>query len=156
TSAARPDEAPLTRPGVNFDKDTRIDIVPVRGKVYMIVAGGAAGVNITAQVGDEGILLVDSGPRGIAETLERRIRERFNKPIRYIINTSSDPDHTGGNEYLAKTYRTGGPGRAGTIAIIAGAATLARMTGATDDKEEVPEDAQPMTDVAKTARQFYF
>jgi len=77
-----------------------IALVHVQGLVYMLVGAGG---NITVQIGDEGVLLVDSGTRGVTEQVLAAIRAATDKPIRILINTSADPDHTGGNELIAKT-----------------------------------------------------
>lgn len=76
-----------------------IRIIPVRGNIYMIAGAGA---NITMSVGNDGVLLVDTGVGPTAERLLAAIRQFTDKPIRYIINTHVHPDHTGGNEVLAK------------------------------------------------------
>ena len=81
-----------------------IHVLPVQGNIYMIVAGK---VNVVAQVGDDGILLVDTGTKELADKLTDTLRLRFdNKPIRYIINTSVNSEHTGGNETVVKYNRT--------------------------------------------------
>ena len=97
---------------------TQIDIVPVHGNIYLFAGAGA---NITASVGPEGVLLVDSGRAEMSEKVRAAI-EHLNreltsggkpiqsakpvKPIRYIVNTSPLPDHTGGNEKLAEAGKT--------------------------------------------------
>ena len=42
-----------------------IHVLPVQGNIYMIVAGK---VNVVAQVGDDGILLVDTGTKELWPT----------------------------------------------------------------------------------------
>ncbi len=69
--------------------------MPVQGNVYMLVGDGA---NITVQVGDQGVLLVDTGLAKMSDNLLAAVRSLSDKPIRYIIDTSDDPDHIGGNE----------------------------------------------------------
>src|SRR5579872_1260077 len=82
---------------------SEVHVWPVQGKVYMLV--GACG-NITMQVGDDGILLVDAGLKQDSDAVIRAIRSVSNKPLRYIINTHVHADHTGGNEALAKMGST--------------------------------------------------
>jgi len=73
------------------------------------------------------------------------------KPIRYIINTSMDPDHTGGNEQIAKSGQTFTGGNVtGTIGdsgegadIIAHENVLVRMSGAAGKPATAPEGALP-------------
>src|SRR5215813_5659976 len=52
---------PLGPPSVTPEPD-RVAIMHVQGLVYMIVGAGG---NITLQIGDEGVLLVDTGRRGV-------------------------------------------------------------------------------------------
>jgi glyoxylase-like metal-dependent hydrolase (beta-lactamase superfamily II) len=71
----------------------------VRDRIWLITGAGA---NITAQVGDEGVLLVDSGSAANAEAVRAEIRRiAGNKPVRYIINTNWQESHTGGNVLLS-------------------------------------------------------
>jgi glyoxylase-like metal-dependent hydrolase (beta-lactamase superfamily II) len=107
-----------------------------------------AGGNITASVGPDGVLLVDSGAtartpeflnalqqvqkyvasqvqppairwgaEGQLSILDYRDGPASVKPVRYIVNTSDHPDHTGGNQTISTKYGityTGG-NVAGTI-----------------------------------------
>lgn len=105
----------------------------VRGPLYMIAGAGG---NITVSVGLDGVLLVDSGAAPMTDKVLAEIRrlqrevglrreetltfgaetrstleaERAApappKPIRFIINTTDDPDHYGGNGPVAKQGRT--------------------------------------------------
>jgi cyclase len=82
----------------------KVYIEPVRGNIYMLAEAGG---NITLQVGPEGALIVDSGAAERARDVLAAIQEiglfhlrRLSgppTPIRYIINTSIDPEHIGGN-----------------------------------------------------------
>jgi cyclase len=77
----------------------KVGLLHVQGNVYMIYGAGG---NITVQVGDQVVTLVDSGLPQFSEQVRAAIRTISNKPIGFIINTSMDADHTGGNENLAK------------------------------------------------------
>jgi len=85
-------EAPLPAAG-------DIKVLPVQGNIYLIAGAGA---NVVAQIGEDGVLLVDSGAKANAEKVLAAIRQLTDKPIRFIINTHFDPDHIGGNELLGK------------------------------------------------------
>jgi cyclase len=76
-----------------------LDVVQLRPNFYVI---GGAGGNIVVQLGPEGVILVDSGSTEGADRVLAAIRRLTDLPIRYIINTSMDADHTGGNEKLAR------------------------------------------------------
>ena len=78
-----------------------IKALHVQGKIHMLVGAGA---NVLVSVGDDGVLVVDSGAAGMSEKLLAKINEvSEGKPIRLIINTHFHPDHTGGNETIAKS-----------------------------------------------------
>ena len=66
------------------------------------------GGNVTAQIGDDGIVLVDTMTGETTEWLLAAIRQISDKPIRYIINTQGDVDHTGGNAFIAQKGETVG------------------------------------------------
>jgi len=76
-----------------------IEVVQIR-PTFHVIAG--AGGNILVQIGPEGVILVDSGSTASADRVLAEIRKLSPLPIRYIINTSKDADHVGGNEKLAK------------------------------------------------------
>jgi cyclase len=93
-------------------QSTDVHILPVRKNVYMLAGAGG---NIAVSAGPDGVLLVDSGRAQLTETVLVAIRQLSSqlsangappKPIQFIINTSVDPDHTGGNEKIAKSGRT--------------------------------------------------
>jgi glyoxylase-like metal-dependent hydrolase (beta-lactamase superfamily II) len=130
----------------------QIQIQPVRGNIYMLTGAGA---NITVSIGPEGVLLVDSGSAQMSDRVLAAIQQLSDKvnakgapvkPIRYILNTNVDADHTGGNEKLAEAGKTFTGGNvAGNIADAAeGAAVLAHenvLKRLSDAK--VPTRAEP-------------
>jgi cyclase len=79
----------------------------VQGNVYMFASTLG---NVTIQTGQDpghdGILLVDTGSPRLRDTLLAEIRKLSAEPVRFIINTSADPDHTGANSELVKPSRT--------------------------------------------------
>lgn len=79
--------------------DAGVEVVQLRDNFYLI---GGAGGNIVVQLGPQGVILVDSGSTAMAEEVLAAIRRITPLPIRYIINTSMDADHVGGNEVLSK------------------------------------------------------
>lgn len=90
-----------------------VEILKVQGQVYMLVGAGG---NVTAQIGDEGILLVDAGGPGQTQKLMNAVKRiAGSKPLRWLINTNADADHVAGNGELVKAYQgTRGPRPAGT------------------------------------------
>jgi cyclase len=120
----------------------------VQGNVYMIVGGGG---NVTAQVGGDGVLLVNSGAAQNAGLLLAEVRKLSKGPIRYLINTDVGPDHVGGNEQVFEAGSsvaggnvTGDIADAGVgAAVIAHAAVLNRMSAPTGSKAPSPAKAWP-------------
>lgn len=78
---------------------SEIETVQLRENFYVI---GGAGGNIVVQIGPEGVILVDSGSTARAGDVLAAIRKITPLPIRYIINTSMDADHVGGNQTLSE------------------------------------------------------
>jgi cyclase len=93
--------APAHRPvRPTYASRGEIQILPVQGTVYLLAGAGS---NITVQVGPDAVMVVDSNEAAMSAKVLAAIRTLSSAPIRYIVNTSSDPDHVGGNEALAKS-----------------------------------------------------
>jgi cyclase len=142
--------------------DAEVHILPVQGNIYMLVGAGG---NITVQVGDDGVLLVDAGLAGTSDKVYAAIRTLSNKPIHYIIDTHIHPDHTGGNEALAKLGNTIAGGNvvgdigasAGNQAtVIAAQEVLDRMSAATGQQPAMPQGAWPTETYTTPERKLYF
>ena len=91
------------KPEITSARSGDVEILPVRGKVYMLVGAGG---NITVHAGDEEVLLVDAGLESMSEKVLAAVRSISKRPIRYIINTNERDEHTGGNEKLAAAGTT--------------------------------------------------
>ena len=74
------------------------ETVQIRPNVYVIFGAGA---NITVHTGSDGAIVVDSGTAPMADKVVAAVRALTSLPIRYVLNTSADPDHIGGNDRLA-------------------------------------------------------
>ncbi|HEY5565986.1 MAG TPA: hypothetical protein VIM81_01910 [Gammaproteobacteria bacterium] len=165
-------------------RDGEVHVLPVQGNIYMLVADGT---NITASVGPDGVLLVNTGtvlmvnkvraavdalaaevaaaprpnpcagancagnPHGWASPAMNAIvaSPAAARPIRYIINTSAAPEHTGGNAKLAVEgffARRGGTnvtGAAANASVIAHENALATMSAPPGDAAPLPPEAWP-------------
>jgi cyclase len=76
-----------------------VEVLPVQGSVYMLAGAGS---NVTVQVGPNALLVVDTNEAAMSDKILAAIKTISPLPIRYIVNTSPDPDHVGGNERFAK------------------------------------------------------
>src|SRR3984893_17434954 len=80
-----------------------LEVLELRPNFYMIVGAGG---NIGVQVGSDGVVVVDAGSGSKADAVVAAIKKRADRPIRYVIDTSADPDHVGGNEPISKAGET--------------------------------------------------
>jgi cyclase len=125
--------------------DGEVHVLPVQGNVYLLAGAGG---NIAAQVGEDGVLLVDTGAGNVTDKVLDAIRKLSAKPIRFILNTNADADHMGGNERLAAAGSSGGGGgasdapRLGAL-ILAHKAVLDAVSAPTGQKPLMPFGAWP-------------
>jgi glyoxylase-like metal-dependent hydrolase (beta-lactamase superfamily II) len=90
---------PAARTAAQEPGNSGLSVVQLRSNFYLIAGAGG---NIVVQTGPEGVIVVDSGSTDRADRVLAEIRRLTPLPIRYIINTSMEADHVGGNEKLAK------------------------------------------------------
>ncbi len=57
---------------------------------------------VLASIGEDGILLVDTGYVQTADAVRKELAELGSGPVKIIVNTHSDLDHIGGNAVLGK------------------------------------------------------
>jgi cyclase len=108
--------------------DVPLEVLHVHGNVYMLASTlGNVTIQVGRDPGHQGVLLVDTGPLGMAGKIAAEIHKLSPEPVRFIVNTSADPDHTGGNEAIAKpdSHVFGTPD---AVAVFAQANVLARMS----------------------------
>jgi glyoxylase-like metal-dependent hydrolase (beta-lactamase superfamily II) len=78
-----------------------LEVLEVRPSFFVIAGPGKDASNISVQVGEDGVVVVDAGSSAAAADVLAAIRRLSPKPIRYVIDTGPDADHVGGNEALA-------------------------------------------------------
>ena len=97
---------------------------PIRDGMFMLVGPGA---NTTVQIGRDGAFVVDTQTGAAAASLLATIQRLSDRPVRFIVNTTLDVDHIGGNEALAKSgsVLAGGNTRPATVTGTGGAPIFA-------------------------------
>jgi len=81
--------------GLAAQRAAPFETLQIRPNVYVIFGAGS---NVTVHVGEDGVILVDSGSAAMADGLLNTVKAITTRPIRVIINTSADADHVGGND----------------------------------------------------------
>jgi cyclase len=127
-----------------------LDVLQVRPNFYMIAGAGS---NIAVQIGTDGVVVVDAGLAERADQVLAEIKKLTKQPIRYIIDTSADPDHIGGNEKLSRAGEsivpTGGLNNmaayGGRAPILAEEHVQNRMSAPTGQQSKFPEAMWPTT-----------
>jgi len=138
-----------------------VAVLPVQGSVSMVTVDG---VNVAVQVGKNGVVLVDAPPVNAVPAVIAAIRQLTDKPIRYIVNTSADVDHVGGNAALVSAVvgrdvrgapmgaLTGLGATLGRPAIVAHTNVLGRMSKAVPAP---PAAALPTTEYFQPSMDFF-
>jgi cyclase len=143
-----------------------VEILPVQGNVFMIAGAGG---NITVQVGDQGVLIVDTGIASMSDKVINALESLAKgKPLRYIINTTHRDEYTGGNDKIAPTgeivpfrepdYTAGPQGAIGThrASVVSTLAVLNRMSAPTGATAPRAEDAWPDNTFTTPWKRLYF
>ena len=142
-----------------------VEVVPVQGNVFMITGAGG---NITVQAGEEGIFLVDTGIASMSEKVWAAVQSISKKPMRYIVNTTEHPEHTGGNVEIAPKGRivplrgrNYAAGPMGTIeynkaSVIAHLNVLHRMSAPTGQTAPTPAVAWPDNTYSTPLKRLHF
>jgi cyclase len=128
-----------------------LETIKVRENVYAIFGAGS---NITVHVGEDGLILVDSGSTATAEQVVAAVKAISPQPIRLIINTSADMDHVGGNEVVGAAGLEVNPGSFADephATVLSHENVLTRLSG--DDK--IPTNLWPSETFTSRVRSLY-
>jgi cyclase len=130
----------------------------VRDGIYMIVGAGG---NTTVQVGDDGVLVVDTKLAAAADVLLDAIRQISDEPIRYVVNTHWHADHVGSNLAVAKAGSTiAGGNVSGAISDASeGAAVIAHenvLTRMSNQDPPLPFEAWPTDTLFVPQKDLFF
>jgi cyclase len=118
-----------------------LELLHVQGNVSMLAGAGG---NIAVQVGNDGILLVDSGSATMTDKVMQTIRTLSKGQVTYIVNTNERGDHVGGNANFARIGRPLAIARAAQarVFIIGFSSILDRMSDSSA-KPSVPAEGWP-------------
>jgi cyclase len=142
-----------------------LEVIQVRPEFYVIVGAGS---NVALQIGPDGAVVVDTGSADKAEQVVTEIRKLTKLPIRYVINTSADPDHVGGNDKVSAAGQsvipTGGLNEIGAAGgrapILAEENVQSRMAAPTGEKSAFPFNSWPTVTYSsaleETQKDLYF
>jgi glyoxylase-like metal-dependent hydrolase (beta-lactamase superfamily II) len=86
-------------------QDAEVEVLQVRPNFYMIAGAGG---NIAVQIGEDGIVLVDTGSASMSERVSAAIRKLAATGVTYIIDSSDDTDHVGGNAAIPHAVNPAG------------------------------------------------
>lgn len=125
-----------------------VEAVQIRPELYMVAGAGG---NVAVNIGSDGVVIVDTGAAEKATALLAAIRTLTDKPVRYIVNTSADADHVGGNEEISKAGKsiipTGGLNEIGAVGgrapILAEEHVQSRMSAPHGEQAPFPIGAWP-------------
>ena len=136
--------------------DSGLRVLEIKPNFYMI---SGAGSNVAVHIGPDGVVVTDSGKAEMAGALLAAIKRLTPRPIRYIINTSADSDHVGGNATLSAAgqpivpagYRREGFADREFAPILAEERVLTRMSAPTGEQAPYPVPAWPTTTYSAAA-----
>jgi glyoxylase-like metal-dependent hydrolase (beta-lactamase superfamily II) len=132
------------------------ETVQIRPNVFVIVGAGG---NVTVHTGADGVIVVDSGSAAMADKVLSAVKALGAQPIRYVINTTSDADHVGGNDKLAtagtafntNVQFTGGP----TAEVVAREEVLLRMGAPAGEQPPFPVALWPTETYTQQVKSMY-
>src|SRR5688572_14812603 len=156
---AKPPQTPAPRAAAP------LEVVQLRDNFYAIVGAGAS---IAVQLGPDGVVVVDTGSGQRSADVIAEIKKLTTRPVRYIINTSANRDHVGGNDDVSKAGQsvipTGGLNEIGAAGgrapILAEEHVQAAMTAPHGEQAPYPIGAWPTvtysSDLMETQKDLYF
>jgi cyclase len=134
----------------------------VQGNLHVVLGAGS---NVAVQVGNLGPIVVDTGTAQNVEQVIASLKQLTPRPVRYIINTHSHPDHVGGNERVGAlglplsgrgVAQVGAGNAAPRAEIIAHEETLNRMSAPAGSQAPFPVAAWPTATFSSNGKEFFY
>jgi glyoxylase-like metal-dependent hydrolase (beta-lactamase superfamily II) len=153
------------KPTLAGANDGQVHVLPVRGRVSMLVGAGG---NITVSSGNDGVMVVDTGAAAMSDKVLAAIKSIAPRgTIRYVVNTSERDAFVGGNEKLALAgntirFRVATDPRVSDAltkdraSVIAFVSVFERMSAPTGQVAKHPEDAWPDDTYSSTQKKLFF
>lgn len=132
-----------------------VAVLPVRDNIYMLTTSAG---NITVHFGDSGVMIVDSGDGTMTPKVLAAIRALTSRPIAYIVNTSAEAEHIGGNADLARAGSPPGvPDADPQIAhVVAHEGASLRMQKPSPDQKAIDSSGWPFVTYFVDSLELYF
>jgi len=163
TQTARP--AWAWKPAIPGANDGQVHILPVRGRISMLVGAGG---NITLSSGSDGVMVVDTGTTALVDKVLAAIKTVAPRGvIRFVVNTSERDQFVGGNEKIALAgntirFRVATDPRVSDAltkdraSIISFVSIFERMSAPTGQVSRHPEDAWPDDTYSSAQKKLFF
>jgi cyclase len=132
-----------------------LETIQIRPNVYVIFGAGS---NITAHVGEDGVILVDAGAAAQAPQVVAAVKAITPLPIRLIINTSVDADHVTGNDIVSAAGREVNPDAFSEqphATVLAHENVLLRMSAPSGTDTLLPTEVWPSETYTSRVRSMY-
>jgi cyclase len=130
--------------------DGEIHVLRAQGNVYMLLGAGG---NVAVQIGDEGVMFVDTGTAQMSDKLLAAVKKLSERPIRHVINTHFHADHMGGNETISKA---GSTTRGGVAEILAHENVMNRVSAPVGKPGATPPGAWPSNTYFPEEKDIFF
>lgn len=97
-AAAGPVAPARAQPTEDLSK-VKVEVTRLAGSVYLLESVGDAfgGGNVVVSAGPDGMLVVDTKVRGMADKLKAALAPLSPQPVRFVVNTHAHFDHVGNN-----------------------------------------------------------
>jgi glyoxylase-like metal-dependent hydrolase (beta-lactamase superfamily II) len=83
-------------------QDNTVSVIKLTKNISRITLQFGLRPNTAVLTGPDGVLLVDTGHKDVADDLETTVKKLGSGTIKYIINTHLHHDHAGGNDIVGK------------------------------------------------------